>query len=72
MITAGVHGCEYVGIEAAKRIGEFIDPAGTGGKCNIDSSRETDGFFDGRKQVVPEDGKNLNRVFPGTIEWNDC
>ena len=26
VITAGVHGCEYVGIEAAKRMAEFLDP----------------------------------------------
>ena len=28
VITAGVHGCEYVGIEAAKRLSEKIDPSG--------------------------------------------
>ena len=31
VITAGVHGCEYVGIEAAKRLSEKIDPSGLQG-----------------------------------------
>lgn len=65
VITAGVHGCEYVGIEAAKRLSEKIDPSGLQGNVILIPLLNADGFFEGRKQVIPEDGKNLNRIFPG-------
>lgn len=65
VITAGVHGCEYVGIEAAKRMAGLLDPMELAGNVILIPLVNIDGFFDGRKQVVPEDGKNLNRVFPG-------
>ena len=65
VITAGVHGCEYVGIEAAKRMAELLDPMELAGNVILIPLVNIDGFLDGRKQVVPEDGKNLNRVFPG-------
>lgn len=68
VITAGVHGCEYVGIEAARRIGETIDPAELHGNLILVPLLNLEGFFEGRRQVVPEDGKNLNRVFPGTVD----
>ena len=65
VITAGVHGCEYVGIEAAKRMAEFLDPMELAGNVIL-IPRKQMRIFDGRKQVVPEDEKkNLNRVFPG-------
>lgn len=65
VITAGVHGCEYVGIEAAKRMAEFLEPMELAGNVILIPLVNRCGFFDGRKQVVPEDEKNLNRVFPG-------
>jgi len=65
VITAGVHGCEYVGIEAAKRLSEKIDPSGLQGNVILIPLLNADGFFEGRKQVVPKDGENLNRIFPG-------
>lgn len=68
VITAGVHGCEYVGIEAAKRLSEIIDPSELKGNIILIPLLNTNGFFEGRKQVVPEDGENLNRVFPGKMD----
>lgn len=65
IITAGVHGCEYVGIEAAKRMSEILDPMELSGNVILIPLVNKNGFFDGRKQVVPDDEKNLNRVFPG-------
>lgn len=65
VITAGVHGCEYVGIEALKRLSETMDPSEVQGNVIMIPLLNISGFFEGRKQVVPEDGKNLNRVFPG-------
>ena len=71
VITAGVHGCEYVGIEAAKRMAEFLAPMELAGNVILIPLVNRCGFFDGRKQVVPEDEKNLNKGFPWKIEWND-
>ena len=39
VITAGVHGCEYVGIEAAKRMAEFLEPMELA-EDDIDPSRK--------------------------------
>lgn len=65
VITAGVHGCEYVGIEAAGRLAEVLDPQELRGNVILAPLLNRNGFFQGRKQVVPEDGENLNRAFPG-------
>ena len=65
IITAGVHGCEYVGIETAKRMSEILEPMELSGNVILIPLVNKNGFFDGRKQVVPEDGKNINRAFPG-------
>lgn len=65
VITAGVHGCEYVGIEAAKRLAEKIDPFELQGNVLLVPVVNFSGFFEGRKRVVPEDEKNLNHIFPG-------
>ena len=66
-ITAGVHGCEYVGIETAHRLSESLDPALMRGNVILLPLINAGGFLAGAKQVVPEDGANLNRVFPGEI-----
>ena len=65
LITAGVHGCEYVGIQAMRRLTEQIQPKGLCGQVIILPLVNRSGFLAGAKQLVPEDGKNLNRVFPG-------
>lgn len=64
-LTAGVHGTEYPGIEAALRLYYEVDPKALAGRiigcpfCNFSSFRERSMF------VNPLDGKNLNYVFPG-------
>lgn len=65
IVTAGVHGCEYVGIEAVRRLAEELDPAQMCGNVILLPLVNAEGFFQGAKQVVPEDNENLNRVFPG-------
>ena len=32
IVTAGIHGCEYVGIEALNRLKKELDPAGLSGR----------------------------------------
>lgn len=66
VITAGVHGCEYVGIEAAKMLVQILNPLELYGNVILLPLINTQGFFQGSKQVVPEDNKNLNRMFPGS------
>ncbi|WP_024348307.1 M14 family metallopeptidase [Lacrimispora indolis] len=65
VVTAGVHGCEFVGIQAVRRFYEHIDPATFRGRLIMLPLVNQSGFYHGKKQIVPEDGKNLNRVFPG-------
>lgn len=67
-VTAGVHGCEYVGIEALRRLGQCLKPAELSGNVILIPTVNMSGFLSGCKQLVPEDGKNLNRVFPGNAE----
>ncbi len=65
VITAGIHGCEYTGIEAAKRLCSTLDPLKVSGTVVILPTINLSGFYAGARAVVPEDNKNLNQVFPG-------
>ena len=64
-VTAGVHGCEYVGVQALRRLAAELDPAELSGNVIFLPLANPTGFYAGAKQVVPEDGDNLNRAFPG-------
>ena len=68
VITAGVHGCEYVGVQAAKKLFKTLDPNRLSGTVIILPLMNPEGFYNGSKQIMPEDGKNLNRSFPGNPE----
>ena len=68
VITAGVHGCEYVGVETARRLWKRIDPKLMRGQMIILPLVNAYGFYEGAKQIVPEDGENLNRMFPGRVD----
>ena len=64
-LIAGVHGCEYSSIAAATRFMRSLDTAALSGSIvcvpivSLESFRRRSPF------VVPVDGKNLNRSFPG-------
>ncbi|GAC1641551.1 MAG: N(2)-acetyl-L-2,4-diaminobutanoate deacetylase DoeB [Chloroflexota bacterium] len=64
-ITAGVHGAEYVGIEAARRLGGEIDPAQVRGSLVIVPIVNTTSFHRRAIYTSGLDEKNLNRMFPG-------
>ncbi len=64
VVTAGVHGCEYVGIQALRVLYRRLEPAALRGRLLLLPLLNARGFYAGAKGVVPEDGKNLNRVFP--------
>ena len=65
LITAGIHGCEYLGIEAINELVREINPEKVSGKIIFVHVANTSGFFARSSAIVPEDGNNLNRVFPG-------
>ena len=65
VVTAGVHGCEYVGVQALRRLAAELNPAELSGNVIFLPLANPTGFYAGAKRVVPEDGGNLNRAFPG-------
>ena len=65
LVTAGIHAAEYTGIEAAIRIGRDIDPARVRGILLVLPLLNRPGFYERSVYVNPEDGDNLNRLFPG-------
>lgn len=65
LITAGIHNAEYSGIETAIQLAGEIDPDEISGGLMIIHLVNISGFENRTMSVVPEDGKNLNRIFPG-------
>ncbi len=65
-VTAGVHGGEYPGIEAAIRTAASLDPGGIRGSVIIVHIVDVPAFHGRNIYICPLDGKNPNRVFPGT------
>ncbi|MFI3210146.1 MAG: succinylglutamate desuccinylase/aspartoacylase family protein [Peptostreptococcaceae bacterium] len=63
IVTAGVHGCEYVGMLASRELYNEIDPSTLSGNIIILPLLNREGFFGGHKQINPIDNKNLNREF---------
>src|ERR1700722_12377163 len=64
LVTAGVHGSEYCSIEAALRLMKR-SPRGLAGTILVLPILNMSGFRQRSVYVMPEDGKNLNRMFPG-------
>jgi predicted deacylase len=65
LVTAGIHNAEYVGIQAAIELSSEIDPEQLAGTLIIVPVANRSGFENRTMSMVHEDGKNLNRVFPG-------
>lgn len=68
LVTGGVHGGEYPGIESAIRFASALDPALLHGRVKVIHLSNPPAFFQKRQYVSPLDDKNLNRVFPGNRE----
>lgn len=64
LVTAGVHGSEYCSIEAALRLAR-CSPEGLAGVIVVLPILNVSGFRRRSVYVMPEDGRNLNRMFPG-------
>jgi predicted deacylase len=64
-VIAGVHGTEYTSIAAARELATTVDPAGLSGRLTVVPVVNLPAFWARSPFVVPLDGKNLNRSFPG-------
>ncbi|MDO5337877.1 MAG: M14 family metallopeptidase [Eubacteriales bacterium] len=66
LISGGVHNAEYVGIQAAMELADELNPREVIGNIIIIRLMNRTGFERRTMSVVYEDGKNLNREFPGS------
>ena len=65
LVTAGIHGSEYVSIDAAVRLGASLDPRSVKGQVLCLPVMNPSAFWERTAYVSPVDNLNLNRVFPG-------
>ncbi|MFH1154322.1 MAG: M14 family metallopeptidase [Pseudomonadota bacterium] len=65
LITGGMHGGEYPGIETGIRLSSMLNPQDISGRLIIVHVVNTPAFFAKLQYVGPYDGKNLNREYPG-------
>lgn len=66
LLTAGIHAAEYPGIAALSELGRKVVPCDIAGVIVMLYPVNLQGFWQRCDFIVPEDGKNLNRVFPGS------
>jgi predicted deacylase len=64
-VIAGVHGAEYTSIAAARELLQELRPAELSGTVTVAPVINLPAFWARTPFVVPFDGKNLNRSFPG-------
>ncbi len=64
-VLAGVHGCEYASIAGIRRWARAAQSMDLRGRVRAVPVLNMSAFRARRPFVVPEDGKNLNRCFPG-------
>ena len=72
LITAGIHNAEYVGIQAAIELSNELDVSTLRGNVVLVPLVNRSGFENRTMSRVFEDGKNLNRVFPGNREGSEA
>ena len=72
LISAGIHNAEYVGIQAAIELSNELDVSALHGNVIIVPLANRSGFENRTMSMVYEDGKNLNRVFPGDREGSEA
>ena len=64
-VIAGVHGCEYASMAAVRRWSSDLQTRELRGRIRAVPVLNVSAFAARTPFVVPEDGKNLNRCFPG-------
>ena len=65
LISAGIHSGEYGGTPAVIRAGRTLDPGQLSGRLILLPCVNVSGFWGLSQALVPEDGSNLNRAYPG-------
>ncbi len=65
VITAGVHGGEFTGIDALHRLAARLEPDHVRGQVVLCLVANPPAVYHGRLGTSPLDGVNINRVFPG-------
>lgn len=65
LISAGIHGAEYIGIQTAMELSREIKPSQVNGTIIFLLVANPQAASSYTRLFVPEDGKNLNRMFPG-------
>lgn len=65
LITAGIHGGEYPSIEATIRLAATVDASEVSGQIILMPLVSPEAFHARTQYVLPADGKNVNRQFPG-------
>jgi uncharacterized protein len=65
VITGGVHGGEFVGVDATTRLAGLLEPEEVAGQVVICPVANPPAVYGGRLNISPLDGVNINRVFPG-------
>ncbi|GAA3625400.1 succinylglutamate desuccinylase/aspartoacylase family protein [Lentzea roselyniae] len=68
VITAGVRGGEFTGIDALHRLAGRLDPEQVRGQVLLCLVANPPAVYNGRLGTSPLDGININRVFPGDPE----
>jgi hypothetical protein len=68
IVTAGIHGAEYVGIESAYRLAQQTDPQTLSGQLVVAPISSMNAFAKRAIYLCPPDNKNLNRMFPGKAD----
>jgi uncharacterized protein len=64
-VIAGVHGCEYSSMAGLRSFVNGLDPERLAGRLTAVPVLNLPAFWTRTPFVVPEDGKNINRCFPG-------
>ena len=64
-LIGGIHGCEYSSIAAVTKVARDLDPQQLSGSITAVPVVSLESFTQRSAFVVPADGKNLNRAFPG-------
>ena len=67
-LIAGIHGCEYSSIAAVNRFMSELETAQLSGSITAVPIVSMESFRQRSPFVVPADGKNLNRSFPGSYD----
>ena len=67
-LMSGIHGCEYPAIAAVRRFMRELDTARLSGSIVAVPFASPTSFTGRSAFVVPEDGKNINRGFPGAAD----